>query len=200
MSIQSTKQLQQSEIFFVLFLILVMATVVLTESGIQKPPIIQLPEASGYRFRSGSAELSETFRSKLVAEIIPTLKVVADSFGVNIIEVIGHTDGQIVGSGDQVGNLDVLLEEVAHSKDGGSLGGLIPSSNSDLGMMRALAIIKFIHANAQEWINARQIEFRPYSAAQMLLPNGALAKADRNPDADRRRIEIRFTRKQGESE
>lgn len=39
----------------------------------------------------------------------------------------------------------------------------------------------------------KELKFRAYSAAQLILPNGD-APINRNPDATRRRIEIRFTR------
>ncbi|KJH70939.1 hypothetical protein UH38_15215 [Aliterella atlantica CENA595] len=38
------------------------------------------------------------------------------------------------------------------------------------------------------------LKFRSYSAAQLILPNGDFASVNRDPDATRRRIEIRFTR------
>jgi flagellar motor protein MotB len=207
MSIQTAKQLQQSEIFFVLFLLIVVATIVLwadaeknkpptagSATPPRKPPIITLPEASGYRFESGSAELSDEFQTKLVSRIIPLLQAIADTFHVDVIEVIGHTDGQIVRMGGRAGNLDFILEDVASSLNPNELSSLIPYSNADLGLMRALAIIKFIKANASAWVESKQIAFRPYSAAQLLMPDGSFANVDRDPDAERRRIEIRFTR------
>nr|WP_254657966.1 hypothetical protein [Pleurocapsa sp. PCC 7327] len=38
----------------------------------------------------------------------------------------------------------------------------------------------------------KNIKFRAYSAAQLYLASGQLAPRDRNPDENRRRIEIRF--------
>lgn len=207
MSIQTTKQLQQSEIFFVLFLLIVVATVVLWADAAKtkareaaatapprKPPIITLPEASGYRFKSGSAELSNEFQSRLITEIIPRLQAIADTFGVDVIEVIGHTDGQVVSMGEISGNLDKGLEEAANASDTNAISELVPQSNADLGLMRALAIVKFIDAHAHSWAQSKNIELRPYSAAQLILPDGRIAQVARTPDSERRRIEIRFTR------
>jgi flagellar motor protein MotB len=200
MTTQTVKQLQQSEIFFVLFLIIILAAIILWPKPApevtppKKPPIITLPEASGYTFKSGSAELSGEFQEKLLTDIIPGLKVISDSFHVDVIEVIGHTDGQIVGIAPEKGNIDEQLEDAANSSDTTAISGLVPQSNADLGLMRALAIIKFIENKSPEWIQSRRIRFRPYSAAQLLLPDGQISKVDRIPDAKRRRIEIRFTR------
>lgn len=213
MGSQTEKQLQQSEIFFVLFLLLILAVIVLvstlkkTEAELkkaeaknqetkvhEKPPIITLSEASGYRFRSGSAELSVEFQEKLLKNIIPGMPKIASEFGVNVIEVIGHTDGQIISRMFGNGNMDFELEDVAHNTSTpDAVNSLIPASNVDLGLMRALSVIKFIQNN-QEGELLREFRFRPYSAGQLLLPDGQMAQINRDPDANRRRIELRFTR------
>ncbi|PSO71529.1 MAG: hypothetical protein BRC41_01855 [Cyanobacteria bacterium QH_9_48_43] len=46
----------------------------------------------------------------------------------------------------------------------------------------------------QQQGDLKGLEFRAYSAAQLILPNSEnFAPKDRNPDATRRRIEIRFS-------
>jgi flagellar motor protein MotB len=197
------RQHQQSEIFFVLFLFLILAVVVLRahvkkieeERPHRKPPIITLPEASGYRFPSGSAMLGLNFKTKLSNEIVPRLKEIADEYKVDVIEVIGHTDGEVISSKD--GNLDIELENVALASDPEAVNMLIPASNGDLGLMRALSVIKFFQQEQAENKLKKEIQFRPYSAAQLLLPDGKIAPVDRGKNRYRRRIELRFTRSSG---
>ena len=54
--------------------------------------------------------------------------------------------------------------------------------------MRALAVVQEL----QEEEQFKNIKFRAYSAAQLYLPSGELAPANRQADENRRRIEIRF--------
>ncbi len=75
---------------------------------------------------------------------------------------------------------------------------LTAGSNTDLGMMRALNIMKILNesAKANQLKNIKHIH--PYSAGQMILPNQQLAldKPFEN-NAKRRRIEIRLLRSHG---
>lgn len=157
-----------------------------------KPPIITLDEASGYTFWSGSAELAPAFQEALSGPILQQLQKIADEFRVDVIEVIGHTDGQVVAT-HTVGNLDRKLELVAQSSEPQAVVGLVPSTNADLGLMRALSVIKYLQLFQNQGF-LRSIHFRAYSSAQLLLPNGQFAPPARAPDASRRRIELRFTR------
>jgi outer membrane protein OmpA-like peptidoglycan-associated protein len=199
MSLQPVQQHQQSEIFFIFFLILVVAVIILQDEirsamidePHEQPPIITLPEASGYRFKSGSAELDSGFVHKLTSGIVPDLEKIADRYAVDIIEVIGHTDGQVVAT--QNGNLDTVMETAAGGDDIALIQKLEASSNADLGLMRAVAVVTFLR-NQQASGRLQGIGFHAYSAAQLLLPDGRYAPIDRSPDATRRRIELRFTR------
>lgn len=106
-----------------------------------------------------------------------------------VVDVIGHTDGQI--NVNSSGNLDEMLEEASLGNQ--PLNNLKPGSNADLGLMRALAVVKQLREIQQQG-DLKGLEFRAYSAAQLILPNsGNFAPKDRNPDATRRRIEIRFS-------
>ncbi|MBW4591822.1 MAG: hypothetical protein KME46_02575 [Brasilonema angustatum HA4187-MV1] len=63
--------------------------------------------------------------------------------------------------------------------------------------MRSLAVVKELRKIHNQQRKTRRIQFRPYSAAQLILPDGEFASIPNNqrqPDATRRRIEIRFTR------
>ena len=146
-------------------------------------PIIIDEKSGEFRFTSGSAELNSDLKNYLQTEIIPTIKTTIQQKEIDFIQVIGHTDGQGI---DRAGNLDKNIEQVAQGKQ--KVKQLIPGSNADLGLMRALAVVQEI----QQTSGLKNIEFRAYSAGQLYLPNGKLANVNRNADATRRRIEIRF--------
>ncbi|MDJ0618215.1 MAG: flagellar motor protein [Calothrix sp. MO_192.B10] len=168
--------------------------------------IIVLP-AEEYKFTSGSAELPINLRTDIQknphdGKILKAIKQQLDRAQkkIDIIEVIGHTDGQQVGylkcHGKVRGrsNLDQKLEVVATRNKNVSI--LCPGSNTDLGLMRALAVIKELQKaqNREKEGRFKQVTFRAYSAGQLLLPkNRGFAKSERKENKQRRRIEIRFT-------
>jgi hypothetical protein len=174
-----------------------------------KPTIISLP-ADKYSFPSGSAVLPKNLQDdirkdgqdgrilKLIKQNLAELENTNKQ--VDVIEVIGHTDGQPLGNfrtpecKNQTGsNLDKNLENVAQENT--NVGILCAGSNADLGLMRALAVVKELQ-KAQRQSNSQrfqQIQFRAYSAAQLFLPNDqGFANVDRRENSKRRRIEIRF--------
>src|SRR6516165_11584757 len=65
-------------------------------NGHNWPPIINLSEAGGYYFATGSAVLTPDFATALRTVVINRLLQIAESFDVDVIEVIGHTDEQPV--------------------------------------------------------------------------------------------------------
>ncbi|RKZ38386.1 MAG: hypothetical protein DRQ49_14440 [Gammaproteobacteria bacterium] len=149
-----------------------------------KPPIINLQEISGYSFNTGQAQLSEEFENRLKNDIVPELKDIKDNHNVNVIEVIGHTDGVMAGGNS---NLDGKLESAVAN---GDISNLRYGSNADLGLIRALAVAFFLRKQPE----LSGIKFRVYSAAQLILSDGKLAdKPNRTKDDTRRRIELRFT-------
>ena len=146
-------------------------------------PII-IDERSGeFKFTSGSAELNSELKDYLQTTIIPTIKNIIKEKEIDFIQVIGHTDGQGI---NQSGNLDKNIEQVAQGRQ--KVKQLVPGSNTDLGLMRALAVVQEI----QQTSGLKNVEFRAYSAGQLYLPNGKIASINRRADATRRRIEIRF--------
>jgi len=171
-----------------------------------KPTIIELP-AEKYNFDSGSAVLPPNLKTDIshngkngiiLKEIENNIKQIENNNQkVDVIEVIGHTDGEEVGflkcSNQKGGNLDTKLEEVATRNQNVSI--LCPGSNADLGLMRALAVVKELQ-NVQRQKKSglfKRLKFRAYSAAQLLLPDDqGFAPPDRNDNPKRRRIEIRF--------
>lgn len=171
-----------------------------------KQKIIVLPSEE-YKFASGSAELPNNLSNDIQnnlkdGKILQAIKQQLDNAQniIDIIEVIGHTDGQEVGSLNchqkfgKRGNLDKELEAVATQDKKVSI--LCPGSNTDLGLMRALAVIKELQKaqNQEKTGRFKQVSFRAYSSGQLLLPqNRGFAKPQRKEDKQRRRIEIRFT-------
>lgn len=155
----------------------------------ESPPIIILSEQNQrYRFAVGSAEISPAFQRALDNRIIPILEQQSQQCDCDAIEVIGHTDSLPVNSGRS--NLDEKLIGAFSQKE---TPNLVPGSNLDLGMMRALSIIRYFK-QAQKEGRLSQIEyFLPYSAGQMLTPNHRLdTSAETSENERRRRIEMRL--------
>jgi len=156
-----------------------------------KPPIIELTEAKNYTFESGSYELSNNFKKKLTSETIPGLEKILKKYDVDTIEIIGHTDGQIVEEKNK-SNLDKYLEKV---NSGDSSIKLKFGSNADLGLIRALAVKNFLLSKTQKKLS---INYRIYSAAQLIPPSKDVLKDTiKEPNKNCRqcrRIEIRFTK------
>ncbi|WP_324283097.1 hypothetical protein VKI22_08920 [Cyanobacterium aponinum UTEX 3221] len=146
-------------------------------------PIIIDEKSGNFKFPSGSAELSSDLKQYIINTITPQVNKVINEQDIDFIQVIGHTDGQVIGA---TGNLDLTLEKVAQNQV--QVGILKAGSNADLGLMRALAVVQEL--SQQEELKG--INFRAYSAAQLYLPSGDLADVNRKEDEARRRIEIRF--------
>lgn len=153
------------------------------------PPIIVIQDTGEYEFQSGSAQLPNALGTYVRNSLVPEIEANAAQYQIDVVEVIGHTDGQPNNGGS---NLDRNLENVAAGTT--PVGNLAPGSNADLGLMRALAVVQALQDIQKKENRLKELEFRPYSAAQLVLPAGGLAEGDRSPDAKRRRIEIRFTR------
>ncbi|PNK08176.1 hypothetical protein CEP10_02000 [Cylindrospermopsis raciborskii S07] len=159
-----------------------------------KPPIIELYETSEYKFDSGRAELKPDFKKYIRGELRPEILRITKEYPIDVIEVIGHTDGQpITGvnspTENNYSNLDYSLEKVNLGKL--PVAQLRPGSNTDLGIMRALAVVQELKKSGGE---IAKLKFRTYSAGQLLLENGLPADIDKRGNSKRRRIEIRFTK------
>ncbi|QDZ41355.1 OmpA family protein [Euhalothece natronophila Z-M001] len=155
----------------------------------EAPPLIVLSEREQtYRFPVGSAEISDSFQEALDDEIIPMLEEESERCNCDTIEIIGHTDNLPVGSGRS--NLDDELIAAFGQEEHETL---VPGSNLDLGMMRALSIVSYLK-QAQEDGALEEIEyFLPYSAGQMLNPDYTLdTSTETTDDERRRRIEMRL--------
>lgn len=154
------------------------------------PPIVVLSEEQqSYRFKLGSAEVSGPFRTTLQEQIVPLLDSLSEVHGTDVVEVIGHTDSVPVGSRS---NLDRSLVTAYESQTGTEVSA---GSNVDLGMMRALRIIQLLRSAKSRTVLESIRQFVPYSAGQMVQPNGEVVTlGDPVEDASRRRIEIRLRR------
>ncbi|MCX6873457.1 MAG: hypothetical protein NTW21_06565 [Verrucomicrobia bacterium] len=165
-----------------------------------------------YVFDSGSAVMSKAFSDGLKRKVVgkgqgefEELKsqIIKRNAGgkqaVDTLEIVGHTDGQPVGSS---GNLDQRLPLFLTNRDR-QLQGMLAGSNNDLGLMRALAVQvaweEFVEnqADAAEKAQLRQIKVRSYSAGQTIPPGDAVLHdperlMEKNDAA--RRIEVRLTK------
>lgn len=150
---------------------------------VEQPPIIALTEGDGYTFSAGSAELSETFKSALDHVVSSAILDVATRFQCDVVEVVGHTDGQPINGRSAL--------DTATMSDSLTLPRSLAGSNADLGLMRAWAVRQHL----REIPELRSLKFRVFSGANLTLPTGEDADwSDRSDAADRRRIEIRLRR------
>lgn len=151
------------------------------------PPIITLSEAKGHFFETGSARLSPGFRQQLGGPVADRLiEIIKDyeDYGVDIIEVIGHTDEQPLK--ERPSNLDQLLPDVLHGKV--QIDRLEPSDNAGLGLARAVSVANLLRTDTR----LGNLTILPYSGAQLIDVGDKLSSGDAPGDVrQRRRIEIR---------
>ncbi len=161
------------------------------------PPFIEIKDNPDFRFPPSSAKIASRMEQYIKNQIVPLIDENTKKYGINIVEIIGHTDEQPLGVATS--NLDQNLEIAANSISSTNIDSLLKAgSNVDLGLMRSLAVVKLLQEIQQQENKMAKVKFRPYSAAQLILPDGDLAdpprQNNRQSDAKRRRIEIRFTR------
>jgi flagellar motor protein MotB len=149
------------------------------------PPIINLSEAGGYFFATGSAELTPDFAVALRTVVIQRLLDIAQQFDVDVIEVIGHTDEQAVAT--RPSNLDHSLSSVTLGTAGTDV--LQWGDNAGLGLARALAVVELLSSDSR----LRNFRILPLSAAQLIGTDGRITRWDGVGNVqERRRIEIRM--------
>jgi outer membrane protein OmpA-like peptidoglycan-associated protein len=145
-------------------------------------PIIIDEKSGNFKFPSGSAELTPGLQKYIQTTILPEIKKATDKGNIDFIQIIGHTDSQGISNSS---NLDGKLTSAATGNE--KINTLKAGSNTDLGLMRAIAVVQFLNTKKLD-----KVKFRAYSAGQLYMPSGELAKIDRGADDARRRIEIRF--------
>lgn len=159
------------------------------------PPIIFLRDSGAIRFKSGSAGLQGQQMLQEFGKaggLIEAIENNAKLYGINLVEIIGHTDLQPIGS--VASNLDKNLFNIANNIDidRATADSLVAGSNADLGLMRAVEIMRILRYYQGNNKRLQGLEFRAYSAAQLVPPK--LSNNEKPKDDDKRRIEIRFTR------
>lgn len=166
--------------------------------GNDAPPYIELGSATkDFSFASGSAKLSVEFQTKLTNQVVRDIQAHINKYHINLIEVIGHTDSVPSKSGTR--QMDEKVESIAaKSFTEMHLPEPVQGSNTDLGMLRALEVVKLLkHLSRQGKLTGIDPDtgFRAYSSGQLTMPDGRLANGEeKTENASRRRIEIRLTR------
>lgn len=214
----SESSIKQGEIFALL------ATLFLLMLGIEKipkpcPPIICpqepqiIPIPSELTFVAGKAvprQGPERLLYYVRDKIAPKIDIeIAKDPTLNVIEVIGHTDYlSISRTGDLDGSTIHKLARLQFSPAStfeGMVKGfneLNAGSNADLGLIRALIIVKtleYLQYTGECGCGGEDTVYRAYSAAQLYEPKikefaqHIPEKPQDSGDDTRRRIEIRFT-------
>ena len=152
-----------------------------------KPPVIKLADTDAYRFGTGSFFLSPQFKKTLQANAVPQISRTIQCYGIDTVEIIGHTDGRPGGMG---GNLDYSLVDLS---SGSAMQRMIPGSNIDLGLLRAISVKAELESSLPSVIT-QDVGFRVLSAGSTISPDGRFLPAKNLDESARRRIEIRFLR------
>jgi len=157
----------------------------------QQPPLIVLKEAEGYAFNTNSATLSYNFRNKLNGKIVKKIKTFAQEYNCDIVEVYGYTDGEPFGKSNGTADFDKKLHNCL--VDGCDIDSIKSSSNLELGMQRAISVVKSLNKLLKH--NAHIKIIRPYSGGQFIDSHGKISNINNNlKNSSRRRIEIRLSR------
>jgi outer membrane protein OmpA-like peptidoglycan-associated protein len=167
--------------------------------GHRWPPIISLSEANGNYFKTGSAELSPQFRETLTTKIPERIASYVKQFDVDVIEVVGHTDGQTFGVRHQPtdgqsppleiarqSNLDRELQTVLGGRT--AVARLTPADNAGLGLARAVSVVTVLKQSPL----LKDYKLIPLSGAQLVNTDETLALTLSGDLPHRRRIEIRL--------
>ena len=152
-----------------------------------KPPVIKLADENAYRFKTGSFLLSAEFKKTLQDNAISQIRRTIECYGIDTVEIIGHTDGR---PGVISGNLDYNLASLS---DADNMKSMIPGSNIDLGLLRAISVKNEIESLLPENIT-KNVGVRVLSAGSTISPDGEFLPAKNIDEISRRRIEIRFLR------
>jgi outer membrane protein OmpA-like peptidoglycan-associated protein len=155
----------------------------------QKPPIIRLSDESDFRFSTGSYSINDEFRNKLVSEQLPEIKRVIRCYGIDTIELVGHTDAN---PNQGISNLDTFK-----TKNDAILSAkaVRSGSNADLGLLRAISVERLLKQNLTSYFP--RIKYKSYSASSYIDPMESYsvgAKTEMMSEKSKRRIEVRFTR------
>lgn len=181
---QAFTDLMSNAFMIISFLLLIslLQSIVMAKKLKSAEPIIIDEKSGNFKFPSGSAELTADLQTYIQQTILPEINKATAKGNIDFIQIIGHTDSQGISNAS---NLDRQLTSAATGT--ATISALKAGSNTDLGLMRAVAVVQFLNSKG-----LGKAKFRAYSAGQLYLPSGELAKIDRGADDTRRRIEIRF--------
>jgi flagellar motor protein MotB len=182
---QAFTDLMSNAFMIITFLLLIslLRSVSIAEKLESAQPIIIDEKSGKFNFTSGSAELPPKLREHIEKKVIPGIQQAIKKGNTEFIQVIGHTDSPKVKSNS---NLD--RELIKATKGQKKITTLTAGSNTDLGLMRAVAVLQFLQKNQE----LKDVKFRAYSAGQLYLPDDRIAPDNNSADGSRRRIEIRF--------
>lgn len=113
---------------------------------------------------------------------------------VEAMQSVSNFDGQL--------GTFVLLPEGSYENTQKKYARFSTSSNAELGLLRALSVANYIRSlllKEQPEI-AQRVQFRVYSAAHLISPDGNLEPAKKREDLQRRRVELRITEIQKKNE
>lgn len=152
-----------------------------TPSGHDWPPIITLG-SDEFRFVTSSAELSSDFRHRLETDVAQQVRQLLDQYGVDVVEIVGHTDEQPIRSTQQ-STLDTKAIPVLNGA--APITELVPVDNAGLGLARAIAVANVL----EQALGSTVVKIVPLSGAQLIMPGDVLSSGlNPNNDRDRRRI------------
>lgn len=157
--------------------------------GSRWPPIISL-DGNRYRFEIGSAEITPEFQTYLEDEAAGTIAGLLKQYNANVIEIVGHTDEQVIQPNiEKTSNLDLLAIPAVNGTPGVRL---VPVDNAGLGLARAIEVARVLRGQPE----LAGMKVVPLSAGQLMRKGDVLSPGGGEAlnDPDRRRIEIRVRR------
>jgi hypothetical protein len=122
----------------------------------------------------------------LTDKVVPKILQIAAQYpDVDIIEIVGHTDEQLIRR--RYSNLDGTLIDVLRH---GDVASLIPADNAGLGIARAVAVVTRLLEDSR--LQPRFSRILPMSGAQLIQVDETLTRGSQGDVRERRRIEIRL--------
>ncbi len=190
--------LLSNSLFILLFLLVVTAATNTSKDKSTKPnadndtpPLVIFNDKNYFLFERGSFALTHNFKRDL-NQRLPKINADIIRRRINVVEVIGHTDGQPISrQSDNYNNISNLDDLLPNSNVAMNLSHFAPGSNVDLGLLRAWSVAQYLNPKLTK-PGHKPLMFRLYSAGSLISSNGRFMPADVSDQADRRRIELRL--------
>ena len=192
--------LKFGEIFAILAMVFFVMLILLSRNS--PIYIINLKDAD-YGFESGSSRIGVDFRDGLESFVIPEIRAKIQEYDYDVVEIIGHTDRDVLSipgtnasekeMRNYINRVTTFDRNIVQVALGENLT-IYPGSNSDLGLMRALSIRKYLLDRSQNDPVLNRIKyFLPYSGAQLITKEHKVsAKVGKDDQSKLRRVEIRL--------